>query len=264
MPREKSPRRGPPAPHPRPDAHRLLQWITATLLLLLPTVFVRTLPDAFEFPKMELLATGAILILALGAIRTSARIGASGEAWLGALPRRLAAWVRADPLGAGVVAYLGSALISTVFSIRPALSLFGAPESLAGLKTAIATASLFFVSRSLASNQRWFRVMSTVASIAAAIAAGYALLQLLKLDPYTWGGASTFGGENRIFGTLAHPNMLGAYLVMSLPLTARIATRASGRLRRIAWMVVVAASSLALIATLSRGAWIGLAVAGGA
>jgi O-antigen ligase len=212
---------------------------------------------------MELLATGAVLILALGAIRESARVGASGEtAWLSALPRRLTAWARTDPLGAGVVAYLGSALVSTLFSIRPALSLFGAPESLAGLKTAIATASIFFASRSLASNQRWFHIMTSFASVAAAIAAGYALLQLLKLDPYTWGGYATFGGENRVFGTLAHPNMLGAYLVISLPLTARTAMRAPGRLVKMAWMVVGAATLLILITTLSRGAWIGLAVAG--
>ena len=265
MPRGKSPHRGSPALHPRPIAHRPLQWIMAALLLLLPIVFLRTLPDAFEFPKMELLATGAVLILAIGAIRESARIGASSEtAWLTALPHRLIAWVRSDLLGAGVVAYLGSALVSTVFSIRPALSLFGAPESLAGLKTAMATASIFFASRSLSSNQRWFHVMTSVASVAAAIAAGYALLQLYKLDPYTWAGYSTFGGENRIFGTLAHPNMLGAYLVMSLPLTVRVATRATSRLVKVAWVVVGAATLLVLITTLSRGAWIGLGVAGAA
>lgn len=246
-------------------AARPLQWITTALLLLLPTVFVRTVPDVFEFPKMELLATGAVLILALGATRESARIGAAGATeWLAALPRRLTGWVRTDPLGAGVVAYLGSALISTVFSMRPPLSLFGAPESLAGLKTAIATASLFFASRSLASNRRWFHIMTSFASVAAAIAAGYALLQLLKLDPYTWAGYSTFGGENRVFGTLAHPNMLGAYLVMSLPLIARIAMRTTTRLVKIAWMVAGAATFMIVIATLSRGAWIGLAVAGAA
>src|SRR5882672_7994808 len=265
MPRRKSPHRGSPAPHPRPIARRPLQWITTVLLLLLPIVFLRTLPDAFEFPKMELLATGAVLILALGAIQESARIGASGAtSWLAALPPRLTAWVRADPLGAGVVAYLGSAFVSTVFSMRPALSLFGAPESLAGLKTAMATASVFFASRSLASSQRWFHVMTSFASVAAAIAAGYALLQLLHLDPYTWAGTSTFGGENRIFGTLAHPNMLGAYLVMSLPLTAQIATRATNRLVKMAWMVVIAETLLVLITTLSRGAWIGLGAASAA
>jgi len=236
-------------------------WITASLLLLLPIVFVRTLPDVFEFPKLELIATGALLLLALGAARESARIrAAGGAAWLAALPRRLTAWALADPLGASIAAYLASALASTLISARPALSIFGAPESLAGLKTAIATSSLFFASRSLASNRRWFPIMTSVACVGAAVAAGYALLQLLKLDPYTWGGYSAFGGENRVFGTLAHPNMLGAYLVLCLPLVARTAVRTRARVVKVAWMVVGVAMFVVVIATLSRGAWIGLAV----
>jgi len=228
-------------------------------------VFVRTVLDAFEFPKLELLATGSVLLWTLGAFRESARAGAAGgTAWLAALPQRLTAWVRADPLGAGVAAYVGSALVSTVCSMRPTLSFFGAPESFAGLKTAIATASLFFASRSLASHPRWFHLMTRAACVGAAIAAGYALLQLLKLDPYAWAGNATFGGENRVFGTLAHPNLLGAYLVMSLPLTARIAARAKTPLVRVAWMVMGAVAFMIVIATLSRGAWISLAVAGAA
>src|SRR5438477_477259 len=192
MRRKKSPRRGAPAPHADRITDRPLQWITSALLLLLPVVFVRTLPDAFEFPKMQLLTAGAVLILALATAREAARIAAAGgTARLAALPRRFATWVRTDPLGAGVVAYLASALISTVFSMRPALSLFGAPESLAGLQTATATATLFFASRSLASSRRWFHLMTSFACVAAAIAAGYALLQLLKLDPYSWAGSST-------------------------------------------------------------------------
>src|SRR5882672_1787320 len=129
MPRERSRHRASPALHtPRIDDRPQL-WITASLLLLLPIVFVRTLPDVFEFPKLELIATGALLLLALGAARESARIrAAGGAAWLAALPRRLTAWALADPLGASIAAYLASALASTLISARPALSIFGAPE----------------------------------------------------------------------------------------------------------------------------------------
>ncbi len=265
MPRRNDPNRASAADHPPLLAHRQLQWITIGLLLLVPVLFVRTLPDAFEFPKLEFLTTGAIFIATLGAAREAARAAAVGPAgWLAALPQRLVSWVRRDPLGACVLAYLASATLSTVFSIRPALSLLGAPESLAGLQTALATASLFFASRSLASDDRWFHRMTILASSAAAIAAGYALLQLLKLDPLPWGGYATFGGENRIFGTLAHPNMLGAYLVVSLPLIARVAMRAKNRTARIGWALVGALAFATVIATLSRGAWIALAMAAAA
>ena len=238
-----------------PFLGRAIRWTTGALLLSLPVVFIRTLPDAFEFPKMELLVTGAVLLAGLGLLRTAT----VASSWT-SLPRSLIGWLRQDPLGAAVLAYLVSALLSTVFSMRPGLSLHGAPGSLAGLETAIATTAVFFASRSLASERGWFRTLAVAASTAAAIASAYALIQLMGIDPFVWEGFAEFGGRSRVFGTLAHPNILGAYLVMALPLITSASTRAESRTARAAWWIVSVAALMTVVATLSRGAWIGLAV----
>ena len=79
-----------------------------------------------------------------------------------------------------------------------------------------------------------------------------------------WGRTATFGGGMRIFATLGHPNHLGAYLGMTVPLMIWLAVRARGGFEGWAWILVATLSVLVLAATLSRGAWIGLAAGGAA
>src|SRR6185312_9580813 len=69
---------------------------------------------------------------------------------------------------------------------------------------------------------------------------------------------ASYDGAVRIFGTLGHPNMLGAYLAMTMPLTVWLAVRARSGTERILGALVATASGITIAATLSRGAWIGL------
>jgi hypothetical protein len=77
-----------------------------------------------------------------------------------------------------------------------------------------------------------------------------------------WGETASFGKEVRIFGTLGHPNILGAYLVMALPLMVWLWSNTSSRLAQIALSLLVACSLATIIATLSRGAWMAMVAAG--
>src|SRR2546426_11482111 len=56
--------------------------------------------------------------------------------------------------------------------------------------------------------------------------------------------------------------MLGAYLAMTVPLTIWLAGRARVAIERVFWALVATASVVVIAATLSRGAWIGLAAGG--
>jgi len=58
-----------------------------------------------------------------------------------------------------------SAAASTVASIRPEISLWGAPSSHAGLRTALATAAIFFASRSSANHVSWLRRVTVVGAL---------------------------------------------------------------------------------------------------
>ena len=94
--------------------------------------------------------------------------------------------------------------------------------------------------------------------ITAGIAASYAIMQALRLDPYPWEQSSSVGGFQRPFSTLAHANTLGGYLVMALPLVVYFTSRRSG-IGRALGIVTVMAVVVAIGLTLTRSAWLALA-----
>ncbi|HEU4335076.1 MAG TPA: O-antigen ligase family protein, partial [Candidatus Eisenbacteria bacterium] len=77
----------------------------------------------------------------------------------------------------------------------------------------------------------------------------------------SWEGAATIDGRMRAPSTLGHPNLLGAYLAMTLPLSAYLAWRTRALPARAGWAAVACASIIVLAITLSRGAWLAAAAA---
>jgi O-antigen ligase len=251
--------RVPPLRAPRPTSTEIA---ALALLGLVPILFVRGSGDAFEPVKAALLATGAAFLLATALISEFARAEREGlGAWWRSAGSRTVSAIRKDPFGAAVLIFLLSSVISTIASIRPELSLLGIPSRPAGLMTACATAAVFFASRSASATPRWIERVALVSCLAAAVAAAYALVQLAGLDPVEWAWTATFDDRRRVPGTLGHPNHLGTYLAMTLPLALLLARRArSGRVRA-GWALLIAAALFVLAITLSRGAWVAMAVA---
>jgi O-antigen ligase len=250
--------------NPKPASLAFQEVVLLALLALVPIVFSRVTQDCFEFPQTMLLATGALLLLWRGLASETTLAARSGPGeYLRAVRERFLSWAARDPLGAGVLLFLTSATASAIASPNPAQSLHGASDSTAGLVTAFSTASVYFASRSVArGHPAVLARFARAAGFASAVASGYALVQLAGLDPLVWGRTATYEGDVRIFGTLGHPNMLGAYLAMTVPLTVWLAIRAQGSGERVLWALVATTSAIVIAATLSRGAWIGL-LAGG-
>ena len=190
------------------------------LVALVPVVFYRGTTEVFEFPKTELLATGALFLFGASLACAIEKMRGMGRRRLGA---RVAELLRHDPLGASILLFLLSATLSAFASIRPDASVFGAHESEAGLKTAFATAIVYFTSRSLASEPRHFPRLVQAAATGLGAAVSYAGLQLAGLDPFPWTRSATLGGLRRIPGTLGHANHLGATIAMTLPVLAWLA-----------------------------------------
>ncbi len=233
------------------------------LVGLVPIVFVRGTGDAFEPVKAAFLATGAAALLAIALAAELARAERQGlGSWWRSASARMASALLEERLGTAVLLFLLSATISTVASIRPEVSLLGVPGRPAGLLTACATAAVFFTSRSASATPRWIERVALVSSLAAAVAAAYALVQLAGLDPVDWVWTATFDGRRRVPGTLGHPNHLGTYLAMTLPLALLLARRTRSRAARAAWALLVAVALFVLATTLSRGAWVAVAAAG--
>ena len=247
---------------PSSSRTRFEEIVLIGLLAFVPIFFSRVTAECFEIPQTMLLATGALLFLWgwLAAAFAAALKGDPGGL-LTSLGSRAISGARRDPLGAGILLFLASSAASTIASPNPAQSVHGAPDSTAGLVTACATSIVYFISRGVSRGHAVSLIRyARAAGFASAVTASYAIIQLAGLDPFVWARTATFGGDVRVFGTLGHPNMLGAYLGMTVPLTGWLAIRTRG-IERTLWALVATVSVVVIGATLSRGAWIGLGAA---
>jgi O-antigen ligase/Tfp pilus assembly protein PilF len=213
------------------------------LLVAVPLVFTGSTLEAFETPKVALLQLLAIVLAALGVL--ACFYGGGLRKW-GAIPF-------------AVLAFVASAVTSTIFSISPHTSLHGGIDSLAGLTTILSFAVITFAAGWFVLTPEQARRLLVAPVIAAGLASAYAIVQALGFDPYPWHVSSTVGGFLRPFATLGHANLLGGYLVVALPLAAYFAVRARGAWR-VAGVVVTALSVVAIVLTLTRGAWLTLGV----
>lgn len=227
------------------------------LLLVGPLLFSRWTPEPFESNKAGLLQLSAILLTALG-LSHAASAGASGRLPLQGFFSSIRSAL-GEPVTLGVVLLVFSGVVSTAWSLSPRSSFWGMPESEGGLTTLAAYAVVFFAVRWLypVSRDAWPLLAASVAGGAGA--AAYAVVQVVGLDPVRWERVSAVGAFVRPFGTMAHPNVLAAYLAMALPAAIWLAGRSwvAGRLVRAGVLASAAAVMVFCIAVcLSRGGWL--------
>jgi O-antigen ligase len=217
-------------------------------LLVCPLLFSQSAVEGFEFVKFLGLMLTALLLLVVGAL---------------ALPRCTRANLTHElrqPLTLAAIAFVASAALSTWRSGSAHSSFYGYHENCAGLLTILGYFVLFAAARRLIQTSAQMRWMLGAILTGAALTSGYGLLQALHLEPFRWENVSSVGGRDRPFSTFGHANYLGAYLVLVLPLAAALTARGA-RPARIGLVLLATALVLLTILTLSRAAWLGLAVA---
>lgn len=227
-------------------------------LFLSPMLFSYDTVESVESVKVALLMMCAITLTALGLC-----------AWVGQgqLVNNLLEFgrqLRRDPICIGVLLFLVSATLSTIWSISPRVSFFGEAVSEGGWLTIAGYTALFFATRWMCRSAQDMSTLLGVSVVAAAIASTYAIAQVAHVDPIAWDNTSNMGAYVRPFATMGHPNFLAAYLVMVLPILLYLADRAwTGR----QWLALTIMSAVGVLAcwtifvTLSRGAWLALACA---
>jgi O-antigen ligase/tetratricopeptide (TPR) repeat protein len=221
--------------------------------------------EAFEYPKSVALWVTALLLVTMG-LCLGARewLSRGTSATLAMLPRALRS-IGCDPLAVGVILFVLSASMSTVASISPHSSFYGSNPSYSGFLTLSSYAVIFFGTRHFYPSADDGRHLLTAVVGGAAVVSIYALTQALGLDPVPWDSTtiSTYGAFQRPAATLGHPNSLATFLVMGLPITAYFAFRAVAGRRWVFLSLLALAgvfSCVAIVATLSRGAWLAFGV----
>jgi len=232
-------------------SHRLL--VLVAHLSLSPLVLSVFSVEAFEFPKLLLMRTACVLLLAAWAYETLTAARGSVAALRGQV-----ATLGRDPLALALGAFLVSAALSTIWSVSPRVSFYGSEARRAGLTTLALGLVLFLATRAAASSRNALAALGWACAVGYAGATAYTGLQLAGMDPVGWTTVHRAGDLLRPGGTLGNPIFLGAFLAASLPVVAWLAARAlrAGRRGVGLFLVSLAAAGVAAIAaSLSRGAW---------
>jgi len=215
------------------------RWILAVAAFVIPLSFSPSLVDEFVLPKL-LLARLLVMVLALVLVAGWMRRGA-------------VTWKR-TPLDLPLLAFIASAAISTVFAVNINLAIFGTYDRWEGLLTIATYALLFWLAVQLIAGDAdadwiiWSLLFSGyVVAVVAVLQAGFGVL----------GGGFFRSTYIRADATMAHPDFLGIFLAMLLPIAlAKLIGRHSSMTRLLAANLVVVLS-LGLVATFTRSAWIG-------
>src|SRR6267378_5850451 len=208
-------------------------------LFLLPLAFWWDTYDHYVLPKVFV---ARILVLGLLIFYVARSISARSLVF------------KRTPLDLPLLAFLASAVVSTVLAENQNVAIFGIYSRYDGLVTILTYAALFWLSTQAIEGPGDARSLLRVLIVSGYAVAAIAIVQSVT-DPLREGALA------QAFGTLGQQNVLGAFLAMLLPLTYGELIEArgwSGRILAINALVVI---GLALVLTLTRSAWLGTAAA---
>lgn len=205
-------------------------WGIAVLVLSLPVGMIALPPTPFQV--VELAAGVAFVLVVISDL---------------AAGRRALAW---SPPAGWLVALVGLTLLSASQAIDPVAATGETVKLILGL-------GLVLASLAALRDERDLRFVVVILLLVGAVICGLGARGFSSVSA-DFGGALV---EGRSRGIFAQPNELGTFSAMISALAAGVwSTGRDRRLRRLAF-VCGAAAGVALLASLSRGAWIGTALA---
>ncbi len=215
------------------------RWLLRAGAILLPLTYWPLTYDHYVLPKL-LLARSMVLALAVLLVMR----------WLAAGT----IVIKRTPLDVPLLAFLASALVSAVVGINVNVGLFGTYTRYDGALTLITYGALFWLSVQAVEDAKdargLLRAMLVGAYLVALLAFGQWLVDTLVGRP-----------TPRAYGTLGNANVLGAYLVMLIPLAYQDLRIASSVGRRLLAANVLVTLVVAVVLSASHSAWLGLVAA---
>jgi O-antigen ligase len=143
-----------------------------------------------------------------------------------------------------LMVYISLLVLSTVFSVNPYRSLKGELLYEEGLITILLYIFLFIVSKHYFSYSEKYVKLILISSTIIGL---YGAFQYLGLDPIITEMTGT------IYATFRNPNYFGTYLVLIIPISLFHYIRTNNKF----YMIVTALLYFCLLATKTRGAWLG-------
>jgi len=176
-----------------------MQNLFSILFFFVPIFFLPFTSELFEFNKMIFVYIMATLVMAV---------------WLSRCLVAKKFIFRRTPLDIPLLIFLGSQILSTIFSIDHRTSLLGYYSRFNGGLLSVISYSLLYWAYVANMNRK--STLKTLYSVlcSAVIVSVYGVLQHFGIDKDVW----VQDVQNRVFSTLGQPNWLATYLVALMPL----------------------------------------------
>ncbi len=163
--------------------------------------------------------------------------------------------IRRTPIDWLILGFLGWVLLTAFTSIHPPTAVFGKYRRFEGLLSFLNYAVIYFLVLQFADRPSRVKTLAQSLFWSGVLVTGYGVAQSVGYDLIGW-GALPFE-PNRSFSTYGNPDLLGGFLMFSIPVTLGLAlseTRTNWRLIYWAGMLL---NVWCWITAFTRGAWIG-------
>jgi putative inorganic carbon (HCO3(-)) transporter len=158
------------------------------------------------------------------------------------------------------VTFLFALILSLFFSVNWRITLFG--SALTRYETIFSWLSylvLFYAATIFLSDYQKARVWTLLLIAAALVVSIYGLFQHFELDIFRFKLSEL--DRLRSFSTLGNPVFLGAFLVVTLPLSLSLLPQVKSQALKVVIVSFFLAGAVTLLFTYSRGAWLGTVIA---
>jgi putative inorganic carbon (HCO3(-)) transporter len=226
---------------------KIIFWLFAVLLFFVPLILWPFTSEVFEFNKIVLVYIITTLITG---------------AWAIQMVKDKKFIFRRTILDIPILVFVGSQIISTIFSIDPSTSFFGYYSRFnGGLLSTVCYALLYWAFVTNIDSRKALRLIYiTLAS--AILVSIYGVLEHFGIDKNVW----QQDVQSRVFSTLGQPNWLAAWIVALIPVVWLLILKngnEKAKLNNSIFLYAIAGLFFTtLLFTGSRSGLIGLAVAG--
>ncbi len=229
-------------------ARRIAWWSLLAMVFLVPIVM-----SGFSLPGVEQrLSFSDVGVVKFSLIIALALI--SMVAWAIDLLRR-GGVIRRTPIEWLILAWLIWVGICTLTAVHPPTALLGAQGRLEGLVAFVAYSLVYFLALQFVGEEGRTLRLAQALFCSSLVVAAYGLLQytgvVLVPDGLPW------VETDRAFATYGNPNMLGGFLVFPVTISLGLALQEHVTWLRLVYWVGFGLNAFALVATFTRGAWIG-------
>jgi O-antigen ligase len=163
--------------------------------------------------------------------------------------------IRRNPVDWLILAFLAWVTLTTILSISPATAIFGKYRRFEGLLSFINYAVIYFLVVQFADRPSRVRTLAKTLFWSGLIVTGYGVMQSVGVDPVKWGQLPF--EARRAFSTYGNPDLLGGFLMFSLPITLGLVLSEDKLSMRIVYWLGFAVNVWCWIVAFTRGAWIG-------